>query len=164
MLKRWIEHHYLKQEFQRLEREREEIEQLREREVNKHVLGKLEGRIADALLSYGVRNLPDDAEINYICAMLLDYGQSRRGYLTQCLSIDKKYDDALNNDMEAFNKDAEAIFDKKYDDALNNDMEAFNKDAEAIYQNMKHELNEEQKRQTLIERFKNRRDAKKAGE
>jgi len=141
MLKRWIEHHYLKQEFQRLEREREEIEQLREREVNKHVLGKLEGRIADALLSYGVRNLPDDAEINYICAMLLDYGQSRRGYLTQCLSIDKKYDDALNNDMEAFNKDAEAI-----------------------YQNMKHELNEEQKRQTLIERFKNRRDAKKAGE
>jgi len=140
MLKRWIEHHYLKQEFQRLERERQEIEQAREE--TKHILeGKLEGIIADALLAYGVRNLPDDAEMNYICAMLLDYGQSRRGHLTQCLSIDKEYDDALNNDMEAFNKDAEAI-----------------------YQNMKHELNEEQKRQTLIERFKNRRDAKKAGE
>jgi hypothetical protein len=54
--------------------------------------------------------------------------------------------------------------DKEYDDALNNDMEAFNKEAEAIYQNMKQELNAEQRRQTLIERFKNRRDAKKAGE
>jgi hypothetical protein len=140
MLKRWIEHHYLKQQFQRLERERQEIEQLRE--DTKHILqGKLEGIIADALLSYGVRNLPDDAEMNYICAMLLDYGQSRRGYLTQCLSIDKEYDDALNNDMEAFNKEAEAI-----------------------YQNMKQELNAEQRRKTLIERFKNRRDAKKAGE
>jgi hypothetical protein len=79
--------------------------------------------------------------MNDICAMLLDYGQSRRGYLTQCLSIDKKYDDALNNDIEAFNKEAEAI-----------------------YQNMKQELNAEQRRKTLIERFKNRRDAKKAGE
>jgi transcriptional regulator with GAF, ATPase, and Fis domain len=140
MLKRWIEHHYLKQQFQRLERERQEIEQLRE--DTKHVLSnQLACRIADALLSYGVRNLPDDAEMNDICAMLLDYGQSRRGYLTQCLSIDKKYDDALNNDMEAFNKEAEAI-----------------------YQNMKQELNAEQRRKTLIERFKNRRDAKKAGE
>jgi transcriptional regulator with GAF, ATPase, and Fis domain len=140
MLKRWIEHHYLKQQLQRLERERQEIEQLRE--DTKHVLSnQLACRIADALLSYGVRNLPDDAEMNDICAMLLDYGQSRRGYLTQCLSIDKKYDDALNNDMEAFNKEAEAI-----------------------YQNMKQELNAEQRRKTLIERFKNRRDAKKAGE
>jgi transcriptional regulator with GAF, ATPase, and Fis domain len=140
MLKRWIEHHYLKQQLQRLERERQEIEQLRE--DTKHVLSnQLACRIADALLSYGVRNLPDDAEMNDICAMLLDYGQSRRGYLTQCLSIDKKYDDALNNDIEAFNKEAEAI-----------------------YQNMKQELNAEQRRKTLIERFKNRRDAKKAGE
>jgi hypothetical protein len=54
--------------------------------------------------------------------------------------------------------------DKEYDDALNNDIEAFNKEAEAIYQNMKQELNAEQRRKTLIERFKNRRDAKKAGE
>lgn len=114
MLKRWIEHHYLKREFQRLEREREEIEQLRE--DTKHVLeSKLEGRLADALLSYGVRNLPDDAEMSYICAMLLDYGQSRRDDLFKCLS-------------------------KEYD-----------------------AVEIEQKRQTLSERFKNRRDAKKAG-
>lgn len=30
MLKRWIEHHYLKREFQRLESERQEIEQRRQ--------------------------------------------------------------------------------------------------------------------------------------
>lgn len=122
MLKRWIEHHYLKREFQRLEREREEIEQLRE--DTKHVLeSKLEGRIADALLSYGVRNLPDDTEMNYICAMLLDYDKSRRDDLSKCLSIDKKYDNALNHDIKI-----------------------------------------EQRRQALSDRFKNRRDAKKAGE
>jgi hypothetical protein len=122
MLKRWIEHHYLKQQFQRLERERQEIEQLRE--DTKHVLGnQLACRIADALLSYGVRNLPDDAEMNDICAMLGNYKQSRRDHLERSLCIDKEYDDALSREIEV-----------------------------------------EQKRQTLIERFKNRRDAKKAGE
>jgi hypothetical protein len=140
MLKRWIEHHYLKQQFQRLERERQEIEQLRE--DTKHVLGnQLACRIADALAVYGAHNLPYDAEMNDICAILGNYKQSRRDHLERSLCIDKEYDDALNNYIEAFNKDAEAI-----------------------YQNMKHELNEEQKRKTLIERFKNRRDAKKAGE
>ena len=123
MLKRWIEHHYLKQEFQRLEREREELEQLRE--DTKHVLGnQIACRIADALVNYGEHNLPYDAEINDICAMLADYKQSRRNHLTQCLSIDKEYDDALSREIEV-----------------------------------------EQRRQTLSERFKNRRDAsKKAGE
>jgi hypothetical protein len=133
MLKRWIEHHYLKQQFQRLEQLREDT---------KHVLGnQLACRIADALAVYGAHNLPYDAEMNDICAMLGKYKQSRRDHLERSLCIDKEYDDALNNDMEAFNKEAEAI-----------------------YQNMKQELNAEQRRQTLIERFKNRRDAKKAGE
>ena len=122
MLKRWIEHHYLKQQFQRLERERQEIEQLRE--DTKHVLGnQLACRIADALAVYGAHNLPYDAEMNDICAMVGKYKQSRRDHLERSLCIDKEYDDALSREIEV-----------------------------------------EQKRQTLIERFKNRRDAKKAGE
>jgi hypothetical protein len=70
MLKRWIEHHYLKQQFQRLERERQEIEQLREDTKARAGQGQLACRIADALAVYGAHNLPYDAEMNDICAML----------------------------------------------------------------------------------------------
>jgi uncharacterized protein YeeX (DUF496 family) len=99
MLKRWIEHHYLKREFKRLERERQEIEQLRE--DTKHVLGnQLACRIADALATYGAHNLPYDAEMNDICAMLADYKQSRRDHLARSLCIDNQYDDALSRDIQ----------------------------------------------------------------
>lgn len=97
MLKRWVEHHYLKQEFQRLERERQEIEQLREE--TKQVLGnQLACRIADALASYGARNLPYDAEMNDICVMLADYEQSRRDHLSRSFYINADCDDAFSFD------------------------------------------------------------------
>jgi hypothetical protein len=141
MIKRWIEHHYLKREFERLERERQEVEQLRE--DTKHVLGnQLACRIADALATYGAHNLPYDAEMNDICAMLTAYKQSRRDHLARSFRVDKEYDDSLSHDIDAFNKETETI-----------------------YQKMKQELNADQKRQTLCERFKNRRNAsKKAGD